>query len=61
MAESAVQEVVQQLCEINKLSQPLLLNRVKTVLKKYYTDMDVTVVRKVIVSDIWEEPFDLQT
>lgn len=45
--ESAVQEEVQHLCEINKLSQPLLHNRVKAVLKKYYADANKSVLRKV--------------
>ncbi|KAF0040477.1 hypothetical protein F2P81_006375 [Scophthalmus maximus] len=45
--ESAVQEVIQQLCEINKPSQPLLHNRVRAVLKKYYVDINETVVREV--------------
>lgn len=30
--ESAVQEVIQQLCQINKLSQPLIQTKVKPVL-----------------------------
>ncbi|XP_023815492.1 uncharacterized protein LOC110014540 isoform X1 [Oryzias latipes] len=45
--ESSVQEVIQQLCQINKLSQPLLHNRVRAVLKKYYADINETVVREV--------------
>lgn len=34
--ESAVQEVLQHLCQIHDLSQPLLYSNVKSVLKKYY-------------------------
>lgn len=45
--ESAVQEVIQHLCQINKLSAPILHNRVRAILKKYYADMDETVVREV--------------
>jgi len=41
-----VQEVILQLCQINKLSQPLLHNRVRDVLKKYYVDINETVVRE---------------
>lgn len=44
--ESSVQEVVEQLCQIHKLSQPLLHNRVRAVLSKY-PDMDETLVREV--------------
>ena len=46
--ESAVQEVMQQLCQLNKLSQPILQNRVRAILKRYYADMDETVVKEVI-------------
>ena len=46
--ESAVQEVMQQLCQLNKLSQPILQNRVRAILNKYYADMDETVVKEVI-------------
>lgn len=46
--ESAVQDVIQQLCHINKLSQPLVQTRVRAVLKKYYADMDETVVKEVV-------------
>lgn len=42
-----MQEVIQQLCEIDKLSQPLLHSRVRAVLKKYYADMGEVVVREV--------------
>ncbi len=45
--ESAVQEVIQQLYAIKELSEPLMHNRVRAVLKKYYADMDESVVREV--------------
>ncbi|RXN31607.1 sterile alpha motif domain-containing 3-like protein [Labeo rohita] len=45
--ESSVQEVVEQLCQIHKLSQPLVHNRVRAVLSKY-PDLDETVLREVI-------------
>lgn len=47
ISESSVQEVIQQLCQINMLSQPLLHNRVRDVLKKYYVDINETVVREL--------------
>lgn len=34
--ESAVQEVLQQLCQINKLSEPLLHIKVRATLNKYF-------------------------
>ena len=47
ISDNALQEVLQQLCQINKLSEPLLHNRVRAVLEKYSADMDETVVREV--------------
>ncbi|KAL2098287.1 hypothetical protein ACEWY4_007494 [Coilia grayii] len=46
--ESSMQEVIQQLCQIDKLSQPLLQTKVMAILKKYYADMDETFVKEVI-------------
>lgn len=46
--ESAMQDIVQQLWQINQLSQPLLQNRVRTVLNKYNCNMDETVVKEII-------------
>ena len=46
--ESAVQDVVQQLWQINQLSQPLLQNRVRTLLSKYNCHMDETFVKEII-------------
>lgn len=42
--ESAVQEVIQHLCQIHDVSQPLLYSNVKTVLKKHYPDVNELVV-----------------
>ncbi|XP_049333235.1 uncharacterized protein LOC125801128 [Astyanax mexicanus] len=46
--ESAVQEVIQQLCQLNELSQPLLQSRVRVVLQKYYTDVSETVLKEMM-------------
>lgn len=46
--ESAVQEVMQHLCQIHDLSQPLLYSKVKAVLKKYYPNVDELVVKDII-------------
>lgn len=56
--ETAVQEVT-QLCQINKLSVPLIHNRVRAVLKKYHADMDETVMKEVTraMSDIYMMTF----
>lgn len=45
--ESTVQEMVQRLCELDKMSEPLMCNRVRDVLKKYYADIDETIVKEV--------------
>lgn len=46
--ESAVQDVIEQLCQINKLSQPLVQHRVRGILNKYCADMDETVIKEII-------------
>ena len=46
--ESAVQEVIQQLYQLNELSQPLLQSRVRVVLQKYYTDVSETVLKEMM-------------
>lgn len=43
--ESSIQEVIQQLVQICELSQPLLHNSVKEILKQY-TDIDDSTVRQ---------------
>lgn len=45
--ESSIQEVIQQLVEICELSQPLLHNSVKEILKQY-TDIDDSIVRQLV-------------
>lgn len=42
-----MQEILQQLCQINKLSEPLLHNRVRATLNKYFDNVDDTVVSKI--------------
>lgn len=46
--ESAVQEVMQHFCQIHDLSQPLLYSNVKAVLKKYYADINESVVKEIM-------------
>nr|XP_005173860.1 uncharacterized protein LOC101885400 [Danio rerio] len=46
--ESSVQDVIEQLCQINKLSQPLVQHRVRGILNKYCADMDETVIKEII-------------
>lgn len=46
--ESAVQEVIQHLCQTHDLSQPLLYSNVKAVLKKHYPDVNELVVKEVM-------------
>lgn len=45
--ESSIQEVIQQLVQICELSQPLLHNSVKEILKQY-TDIDDSIVRQLV-------------
>lgn len=45
--ESSIQEVVQQLVQICELSQPLLHNSVKEILKQY-TNIDDSTVRQLV-------------
>jgi len=48
MPENSVQEVIQQLCQIVQLSQPLLHKNVKTVLQKHFGDVDESVLKEVV-------------
>lgn len=45
--ESSVQEILQQLCQINKLSEPLLQRKVRATLNKYFDNVDDTVVIEI--------------
>lgn len=46
--ECAVQEVIQHICQIHDLSQPLMHSKVKAVLKKYYPNVDEQVAKDII-------------
>lgn len=46
--ESSVQEVIQQLCQIVQLSQPLLQKNIKAVLQKHFGHVDGSVVKEVV-------------
>lgn len=46
--ESAVQQVIQHCCQIHDLSQPLLYSNVRSVLKKYYPNVDEVVIKEII-------------
>lgn len=46
--ESSVQEVIQQLCQIAQLSQPLLQKNIKAVLQKHFGHVDESVVKEVV-------------
>lgn len=45
--ESSVQEILQQLCQINKLTEPLMHNKVRATLNKYFDNIDDTVVSEI--------------
>lgn len=45
--ESSVQEILQQLCQINKLSEPLLHSKVRATLNKYFDNVGDTVVSEI--------------
>lgn len=46
--ENSVQEVIQQLCHIIQLSQPLLHKHVKAVFQKHFGHVDESVVKEVV-------------
>lgn len=45
--DSAVQEIIEQLCQISKLSQPLLQTKIKTILRNHNLDINEMFVKKV--------------
>lgn len=45
---SSVQDIIQELTEIYKLSIPLVYKLVSTVLKKHYPDVDDSLVTEVV-------------
>lgn len=48
ISESATQEIIQQLNQINLLSEPLLYSTIRQTIEKHYGEVDSTVVKELV-------------